>query len=547
MILIYLSAAFYLLCTAVPVYALWVRPWREYRGRLMMTAAYIKEAQQRALEQQAAREWKERMKLVRDASSKIGRKVVDSTTMMGFYYRYRREETRERKRAQIQRLGLDWEILGEDFIVYRMKLPVGVRPYQVLDDRFISDLRVLVGRPDMQVIATDYDGLFLFIPLYGSRDGIPELFLWHSSRKHENALGLLPDDRPFALPVGLAPNRKFIYADPTHESDDPHILIGGTTGGGKSNLMNGFICALLSRNRPENVRFVMIDLKIVELYPYRKLEHYLWHPVINRAEIGDNNKILDVFQKLKDELLNRFDTLSSKECRSINEWNKRFPENKMYRIFVFIDELALVMQSCGTKGDSLLAQLAALGRACGVHILAFTQRPSTDVVTGLIKANFSGRIAFNCSDDHSSRTILGNSMAHGLEVRGRAIYSTQGTYTSLQTPLIYPEQIERIRNKALEYTPPPRPITRGKIIELMFCGGGVGGAKREIFELAKQENEGLTMPEFNRLMWSLHYNPTTKEPVFTLDDKKHICWGDRLLAVEKPPAANELEQLEVLA
>lgn len=467
-----------------------VTPWREYKTRLAQTTAYKKEMEAKALEQERLKARQERLKAVQKASDQIGRKIVEKMTQFGVYYRYRKEETRERKGAHIQRIALDWEVLGQDFVVYHLKLPRHIRPSD-MDDKFVEDLRIEVGRPDLQIIRTDTEGLFLFVPLYGARDGIPEIFHWQSKNVDYSAVDLMPSKSPFAVPIGLGANRRYSYLDVSNTSDDPHLLVGGSTGGGKSNLMNVILCSLLTKNTPETLQLALVDLKVVELFPYNDIPH-LWRPVVNYEE-----GVLPLFSEIKNEINRRMKLFSSQKCRNINEWNKNNPEKAEPRLMLFVDELALVMQSCGAKAESLLSQICALGRAGGIHVFAFTQRPSVDVVTGLIKTNMTTRVALN-TDEMGSRTILNNGMANGLQVKGRAIFHTKGEFISVQTPLITPEQINEVIKRCLEWQQSYKPIQAEQILEMVDNYPG----RLELWKAVKAIDPRLTPRRFYSVLWA---------------------------------------------
>jgi S-DNA-T family DNA segregation ATPase FtsK/SpoIIIE len=199
----------------------------------------------------------------------------------------------------------------------------------------------------------------------------------------------------------------------------PHLLIAGSTGSGKSVCLNCLLTSLIFRLHPDEIRFILIDPKRLELSVYDGLPH-LERPVI--TEMKDAEKILaDAVIEMED----RYRTLARAGVRNIYEYNAREKEILPYLIIV-VDELADIMMSGLTRVESLITRLAQMARAVGIHLILATQRPSVDVITGLIKANFSTRIAFQTASKVDSRTILDANGAEKLLGRGDMLFSTPG-------------------------------------------------------------------------------------------------------------------------
>lgn len=182
----------------------------------------------------------------------------------------------------------------------------------------------------------------------------------------------------------------------------PHLLIAGQTGSGKSVGMNGFLISLLLRNSPAELRMIMIDPKRVELGVYNGIPHLL-APVINHPD-----KALNALKWSVAEMIRRYDLLTEVRCRNLGEYNAKVSnEEKMPAIVIVIDELADLMMSGNKKEvETTIARIAQMARAVGMHLIVATQRPSVDVITGLIKANIPSRIAFTVASQVDSRTIL---------------------------------------------------------------------------------------------------------------------------------------------
>lgn len=197
----------------------------------------------------------------------------------------------------------------------------------------------------------------------------------------------------------------------------PHLLIAGATGSGKTVCLNTIICGLLLNNTPNDLRFVMIDPKRVELATFNSIPH-LATPVI-----VDTEKALEVMRWLSREMDKRYQTLAAASARNIDGYNKtREGEEKMPYLVLVIDELADLMMTVGDEVEHILCRLAQLARAVGIHLVVATQRPSVDVITGLIKANFPTRISFAVTSLVDSRTILDGAGAEKLLGRGDMLF-----------------------------------------------------------------------------------------------------------------------------
>ncbi|PJA47268.1 cell division protein FtsK [Candidatus Uhrbacteria bacterium CG_4_9_14_3_um_filter_36_7] len=212
----------------------------------------------------------------------------------------------------------------------------------------------------------------------------------------------------------------------------PHLLVAGATGSGKSVCLNTIILALLYQNGPDDLKFILIDPKRVELTVYAGIAHLLVPPI---------TKVEDTINALKwtvREMERRLDVLSSFGVRDIASYNARVQEI-MPRIVVVIDELADLMSASGHEAEATIVRIAQMARAVGIHLILATQRPSVDVITGTIKANFPSRIAFAVASQTDSRTILDSSGAEKLLGRGDMLYTSaevskpkrlQGAYVS---------------------------------------------------------------------------------------------------------------------
>jgi DNA segregation ATPase FtsK/SpoIIIE, S-DNA-T family len=197
----------------------------------------------------------------------------------------------------------------------------------------------------------------------------------------------------------------------------PHLLIAGATGSGKTVCIHSIICCLLLYNTPGDLKFIMIDPKRVELTSYNSIPH-LATPVI-----VDTEKALSALRWLSQEMDKRYQTLAAARARNIEAYNKGRQTGKLPYLVLVIDELADLMMTAGDEVEHTLCRLAQLARATGIHLIVATQRPSVDVVTGLIKANFPTRISFAVTSQVDSRTILDIGGAEKLLGKGDMLYA----------------------------------------------------------------------------------------------------------------------------
>jgi S-DNA-T family DNA segregation ATPase FtsK/SpoIIIE len=235
----------------------------------------------------------------------------------------------------------------------------------------------------------------------------------------------------------------------------PHLLMAGATGQGKSVGINAILTSILYKKHPAQVKFVLVDPKKIELSIYNKIErHYLAKlPESEDAIIIDNDKVINTLNSLCMEMDNRYELLKDAMTRNIKEYNTKFisrklnPENGhtfLPYIVLVIDEFADLIMTAGKEVETPLARLAQLSRAVGIHLIIATQRPSVNVITGLIKANFPARIAFRVTSKIDSRTILDTGGAEQLIGRGDLLYSQSNDLTRIQCGFIDTPEVEKL-------------------------------------------------------------------------------------------------------
>ncbi|HPC34554.1 MAG TPA: DNA translocase FtsK, partial [Candidatus Absconditabacterales bacterium] len=277
--------------------------------------------------------------------------------------------------------------------------------------------------------------------------------------------------------------------------DMPHLLIAGATGSGKSVGVNDFIISLMYQNSPSELKFLMVDPKQVELELYSGLP-YMLAPIVS-----DPEQALKLLKRAVEEMERRYGMLKEKRVKNIGEYNQKVMGDKMYRIVFVIDELADMMMHKNKKEvETYITRIAQKARAIGIHLILATQRPSVNVITGLIKANMPTRIAFGVVSEIDSRTILGRKGAEDLVGRGDMLYMDPSTKRPIriQAPFVETSEIELVVNTLKDkymrglseddiYNPD---IIKALESKLETAGGsfsgGVGGSDEELVEQAIQ-------------------------------------------------------------
>ena len=235
----------------------------------------------------------------------------------------------------------------------------------------------------------------------------------------------------------------------------PHLLMAGATGQGKSVGLNAVLTSLIYKKHPSEVKFVLVDPKKVELTLFNKIErHYLAKlPDTEEAIITDNKAVIKTLNSLCIEMDNRYEMLKNALCRNIKEYNAKFKQRKLNPesgnvflpyIVLIIDEFADLIMTAGKEVETPIARLAQLARAVGIHLIIATQRPSVNVITGIIKANFPARIAFRVTSKIDSRTILDSGGADQLIGKGDMLYTQGNELIRIQCAFVDTPEIQKI-------------------------------------------------------------------------------------------------------
>jgi len=347
------------------------------------------------------------------------------------------------KRHKIEILGIN-AIVGPTVTLYELEPSPDVKISKI--ESYANDLKM----------ATAAHGLRIIAPIPGrSAVGIE---VPNSSRETVfiksviNTKKFVESDMELPVAFGKTIENDVFLIDLTKM---PHLLIAGATGSGKSVGINTIITCLLYKCHPDDVKFVLIDPKKIELSLYRNIQnHYL--AVLPGAEepiVTDTSKALETLESVTEEMDERYELLKMALVRDIKSYNDKFKAGELDEelghrhlpyIVVVIDELADLMMTAGKKIEEPIARLAQLARAIGIHLCVATQRPSVNVITGTIKANFPARIAYQVASKVDSRTILDTGGADQLVGRGDMLFTNGAGMTRIQNAFVSTEEVERI-------------------------------------------------------------------------------------------------------
>ncbi|MGQ7338006.1 DNA translocase FtsK [Streptococcus suis] len=329
--------------------------------------------------------------------------------------------------------------IGPSVTRYELKPAVGVRVNRI--SNLADDLALALAAKDVRIEAPIPGKSLVGIEVPNSEVAmVPFRELWEQSKTDANKL--------LEIPLGKAVNGSVRSFDLTKM---PHLLVAGSTGSGKSVAVNGIISSILMKAGPDQVKFMMIDPKMVELSVYNDIPHLLI-PVVTNPR-----KAARALQKVVDEMEKRYELFSHIGVRNlegynakVEEFNSRSEEKQipLPLIVVIVDELADLMMVASKEVEDAIIRLGQKARAAGIHMILATQRPSVDVISGLIKANVPSRVAFAVASGTDSRTILGENGAEKLLGRGDMLFHPIGESAPvrLQGSFISDDDVERIVN-----------------------------------------------------------------------------------------------------
>ena len=284
----------------------------------------------------------------------------------------------------------------------------------------------------------------------------------------------------------------------------PHLLIAGTTGSGKSVCINTIILSLLYRHTPEKCKFILIDPKMLELSTYEGIPHLLC-PVITEAK-----KAASVLGWVVKEMESRYRLMTKEGVRNIDSYNIKHKLPMPY-IVVVVDEMSDLMLVAGKEIEHYIQKLSQMARAAGIHIIMATQRPSVDVITGTIKANFPTRISFQVTSKIDSRTILGEQGAEQLLGKGDMLYmSSANRILRIHAPFVSDDEIEKINNFLRSQAEPDYVDEILNFVDEKEIGGGPksSGDKDELYQPALEiiKSEGKASTSFLQRKLQIGYN-----------------------------------------
>ena len=334
--------------------------------------------------------------------------------------------------------------VGPTVTLYEIVPAPGVRISRIknLED----DIALSLAALGIRIIAPIPGKGTIGIEVPNARKKIVSMRTLLSSEKFQNSTFSLP------VAIGKKIDNELLIMD---LAAMPHLLMAGATGQGKSVGLNAILVSLLYKMHPSQLKFVLVDPKKVELSIYRRIEkHYLAKlPDEDEAIITDTKKVVNTLNALCIEMDNRYDLLKEAGVRNIKEYNERFVARRLnplkghqYLPFIVlvVDEFADLIMTAGKEVEMPIARLAQLARAVGIHLIIATQRPSVNIITGTIKANFPGRIAFKVSSKIDSRTILDAGGADQLIGKGDMLVNHNGDLIRVQCAFVDTPEVERI-------------------------------------------------------------------------------------------------------
>ncbi|MFT4753682.1 MAG: S-DNA-T family DNA segregation ATPase FtsK/SpoIIIE [Salibacteraceae bacterium] len=335
-------------------------------------------------------------------------------------------------------------VIGPTVTLYEIVPAPGVRISKIknLED----DIALSLSALGIRIIAPIPGRGTIGIEVPNKKSEIVSMKTMLASDKFQNSDMILP------IALGKTISNESYIAD---LAKMPHLLMAGATGQGKSVGLNAILVSLLYKMHPSQLKFVLVDPKKVELTLYNKIErHYLAKlPDTDEAIITDTQKVVTTLNSLCMEMDQRYDLLKDAMTRTIVEYNAKFVKRKLnpesgHRflpyIVLVIDEFADLIMTAGKEVETPIARLAQLARAIGIHLIVATQRPSVNVITGMIKANFPARLAFRVTSKIDSRTILDSGGADQLIGRGDLLFSPGNEIIRLQCAFVDTPEVERI-------------------------------------------------------------------------------------------------------
>lgn len=420
------------------------RPWRELTEKEKIIKAENDHRKQMS-------------KLLKDEAKLYRKRIVNRCTARGLCYRKKQYERDGMdavfnllfggKVGHVSEVSFDYIVMQPDAIYYRvdtMSLPRGVGITDLNDDELVTDLSVACGRA-VRADFTFKQGLWFTVERASGTRGIPNhVRFGDMMEKYPKTAGR------FTIPLGVTENNKPIYRDITAQ---PHLLVAGETGSGKSNMIHVIIASLLMRTDPDDLKIIMVDLKGgLELYHYEGVPHLLEVEGSDKGIIYDRENVPQTLDWLIKEGERRAKKIKAAGHRNLASFNKYKSAHRIPRIILIIDEWADVrlVRGLGSRCERRLSNLAQKMRAVGIHIILATQSPKKEVVSTLIKTNLPGKMAFSCPTNTASNLIIDNTKARGLQPQGRYIYQKGSESLEIQAPFVSDKMLRKITAGAVE-------------------------------------------------------------------------------------------------
>lgn len=415
------------------------------------------------------------------------------------------------------------------------RMPHPHRVNELHTDEILETLSLCVGKAvAWENVAPEY-GAFYVISRDGVVGAIPKDYPFR------NALNLLNEDkgtRPLEFVVGASKNKRASHID---LAKAPHYLIGGSTFTGKSVHINSMLCQMISRNRPDTLRLVLIDMKGTEFNFYEELPH-LWLPVVTKLD-----GVVPTLEEVEKEIHRRNDLFSKEGIKTLEGYNHQHPEAPMPYIVVVIDELAEILKSydrsVAKAGENVLGRTIMIARSAGIHYVLSTQRPSSEVVPAWIKAQASTRIAFSMAGIHDSMVVIDSADAKGLEPAGRAIYQAGHRRIEVQSPFISDEQIQHVVREAIKRElepgeePPPEEVGLQDLLNEAIDNYKGALKEKELYEVFRGR---IGRDQIRKLLQSLNGDPVTVHgKLYKVEHKRRGIVTTRVLT-EQPRRIEEL-------
>jgi len=395
------------------------------------------------------REMEKRRKLqatLQKESDLYAKRISNSYARLGYRHVPRKEDRNLINNTRKVRFS---QAVGEPNAIWLKidipSLPHGVDLMKIIDDENVLSNISGSCRHHVESIYHVEKGAWLCVERGRGTRGIP------NAVNYKRMMELMPVDRDnLTVPLGETRNSKRIYRS---FKPFPHMLVGGATGNGKTNHLNMVMCSLIQRNSPQDIKFILVDLKNgIEFDAYRGLPH-LWKipNIAPEGIVGRNDNVIPLLKHLIKEGERRLEVFKKAGVTNIEDYNRHKREGRMERIFFIIDEWArIALRSDGNQADELLSEITATYRAVGFHVIVATQTPKVKVISTLIKTNLSARLAFGVPSNPESLVILDNGRARGLQPPGRAIFKFGMTEVEIQTPLVDHTAVKRIVAEATE-------------------------------------------------------------------------------------------------